>query len=332
MINKIESSLSGLVGPVQIVPVSGLDLGFKLNIGMKNSYEFYRACFAGSEEELGVVAVKVQMAVDRIWRQYRRLESESLSPLLLVFKDLKARERDRLVRRKVPFMVLGKFLYAPMLGVVGEIPVFEESWNRAVANAQLSPWAETVLVKRILDDSVEMKSGIELAKLLGVAPMTMSRALRELENSDLCFLEKVGNSKKVRFESRAVLWARAQKSLSSPVIARANLTEFPINLPLAGDSALEHYTMLVGLPPTTYAISKREFSALKKAEKVFLPKLGEETLRVELWRRDPKVLAIGGYVDPISLYLSVRNSPDERVQIESKKMIAELGLEVNHND
>lgn len=332
MLNILKQTLGELFAPAELIPANGKELGFELNLGMRSAYEFYRVRFAGRKQELVAIIVKTQMPVDQIARQYQRLQSQSQRPILLVFKELKARERYRLVRRKVPFIIPGNFFHAPMLGFLGETPLLEAHWGKAVSAAGLSPWAETILIKRLLDDSLELKSGTELAAIFDVAAMTISRALQELENADLCVFEKQGTEKRVRFESKGALWAKAAKLLASPVVATVDLAELSVKLPLSGEPALEHYTMLAGLPLQSYAVSKKEFLELKKAGKIKPAKPGAEKLRLEIWRRNPKILAMGKYVDPISLYLTVKNSPDERVRLETGKMMAELGLKVNGDE
>lgn len=332
METTIRQVLSELLGPISLLPATGEDLGFVQSLVMRDSYEFYRARFSHSGQELLVVAVRAAMPVDFIARQYQRLQLQSSRPVLMAFKELRARERERLIRRKIPFIVPGKFLFAPMLGCVGETPMFEGQWNNALTPVRLSPWAETILIKRLLDDSLEKTSGIELAKLFDVTPMTISRALKELEGAELCYLVRSGTEKKIHFGTKDILWAKASKLLISPVVATVALSEFPPKSPLSGDPALEHYTMLVGIPPPSYAISKSEFLELKKNGKVAFPKPGEEKIRLELWRRDPRALAAGDYVDAISLYLTVKDSNDERVRSEARKMMNDLGFKVNENE
>lgn len=332
MKESIEKILSELVAKARLIPQTGSDFGIKLNLGMRQSYDFYRVTFAEQQHELLLIVVKVQMPVDLIERQYLRFQAQSERPILFAFGELKARMRDRLVRRKVPFIIPGKFLFAPMLGYFGETPQFEAKWGRVLTPAGLSSWAETILIKYLLDDNLESVTGVELAKLFQVTPMTVSRALRDLEDADLCCFVKHGTEKRAHFESKDRLWAKAVSLLTSPVVATVGLAVIPEGLPLSGESALEHYSMLVGLPLPTYAIGKREFLALKKGGGVLPPKPGEEKLRLEIWKRDPRVLAMGNYVDPISLYLCLRNSPDERIQSEALKMMTELGLKVSGNE
>ena len=48
------------------------------------------------------------------------------------------------------------------------------------------------------------------------------------------------------------------------------------------------------------------------------------TYRIEIWRYDPKLLTHSEVVDKLSLYLSLVNHEDERVQIELDKLIADI--------
>ena len=42
---------------------------------------------------------------------------------------------------------------------------------------------------------------------------------------------------------------------------------------------------------------------------------------IEIWRYDPLPLSLDGNVDKLSLYLSMRNNQDERIQIELEQLI-----------
>lgn len=323
--NAIAEILNELVSPIRLREVDGAALGIQMNSLIKSGFNFYRGTFAQKGKEFVIAEVRTLARVDLLARQYDRFLRQLKRPLIFYFENLGPRERSRLVKHRVQFVVGGKFLHAPQLGLSGEMPVFDENWNSLVSEIELSAWAETIIIKRLLDDALEGMTGKQLAELFAVAPMTISRAVRKLENSGLCALEKKGTEKKVRFGATKELWQKAQRLLTSPVVGTVDLAALPIKLPLAGDRALEHYTMIAGIPPVAYAIYKREFLQLKGQGKIELPTVGEEKLRLQLWKRDPKPLAQGKYVDPVSLYFSERNSADERVQAETRRMMKELG-------
>ena len=47
----------------------------------------------------------------------------------------------------------------------------------------------------------------------------------------------------------------------------------------------------------------------------------EADARIETWKYAPALLSDGNAVDPLSLYLSLKDSPDERVQSELADMM-----------
>ena len=66
----------------------------------------------------------------------------------------------------------------------------------------------------------------------------------------------------------------------------------------------------------SYAVSKEEFRRLQfRTDKEY----GEN--RIEIWRYNPKLLQDNGIVDKLSLFLSMKDIGDERIQIELENMI-----------
>jgi hypothetical protein len=47
---------------------------------------------------------------------------------------------------------------------------------------------------------------------------------------------------------------------------------------------------------------------------------------LETWSYDPEILASGGLVDPISLWLSLPDSPDERFTAAKEALLEQVGL------
>ena len=47
-------------------------------------------------------------------------------------------------------------------------------------------------------------------------------------------------------------------------------------------------------------------------------------IRVEVWKYAPTLLSVDGWVDRISLYLCLKDSEDERIQLECDTLIEEM--------
>jgi len=90
----------------------------------------------------------------------------------------------------------------------------------------------------------------------------------------------------------------------------------------AGMTALSKYSMLEDDPLPTYAMRDKDFvAALQKGEVYGCGGREDAEARMETWKYDPSILARSGIADPLSLYLSLRHSADERVQKEIEKLI-----------
>ena len=79
---------------------------------------------------------------------------------------------------------------------------------------------------------------------------------------------------------------------------------------------MAHYTLINADPNPVYALSSADYRSATK-EKLIQEQLftEENTLVIERWRYAPALLATDKRtVDPLSLYLSLRNDPNERIQ------------------
>ena len=54
------------------------------------------------------------------------------------------------------------------------------------------------------------------------------------------------------------------------------------------------------------------------------PKVGDGTCEIELWSYDPQFFATGNSVDVLSLYLSLKDEDDERVQQALSDMMEKM--------
>ena len=50
----------------------------------------------------------------------------------------------------------------------------------------------------------------------------------------------------------------------------------------------------------------------------------DNCVRLEVWKYDPGLFAIGNIVDDLSLLLSLEEIKDERIAIETEKLLGEL--------
>ena len=85
---------------------------------------------------------------------------------------------------------------------------------------------------------------------------------------------------------------------------------------MAGETAMGHYTMLAEPATPVIAVDKataKENAALMNKE--------YGNLMVEVWKYSPTLLSEDGYADRLSLYLCMKDSEDERIQMECDTLI-----------
>ena len=91
---------------------------------------------------------------------------------------------------------------------------------------------------------------------------------------------------------------------------------------LAGISALSLRTMIAADRLPSYALTLAGFQeAVEKGACTGCRDAESATARIEVWSYEPRLLGDEQMVDPLSLYLSLRDSPDERIQQQLEQLI-----------
>lgn len=107
------------------------------------------------------------------------------------------------------------------------------------------------------------------------------------------------------------LWEKALPLMRSPVRKKAYISSISENLPLSGISALSQLSMISPDPLPVYAISFTD-----KNRKYILSKVASEDIAdclLEVWQYKPLEMP-ENRVDPLSLYLSMKDEDDPRIQ------------------
>jgi len=156
--------------------------------------------------------------------------------------------------------------------------------------------------------------------------MTMSRSVDELVVTKVIQVERAGRERLVTFsENRRAIWEDMLPRLRNPVskIVRIFKNKLPReNVVAAGISALALRTMLNEPAYSEYAISRDAWKALEKTGIDIIPVEEPGTCLLQVWCYDPKILEIDdGGVDPFSLFLSLQNEHDERIDMALDKMM-----------
>ena len=230
--------------------------------------------------------------------------------------------RRQMVDRKIGFIASGAQRDVPeaFLDLRERAPAF------AIASAaSISPTTQFLLLAIMQGRGLGDLNLTELADDLGVSIMSISRTLDELEALQLAKAHHVGRQRRLHMLLRGQkLWEAVQAQLQSPVRkVRVVYAQDGEKIgPLAGTSALARYTMLAPPRTETRAILAASWKSLAVADTLRpATAFDDERIEVQTWTYDPRILARNGVIDPLSLYLSVRGSPDERVAQAAEELL-----------
>ena len=236
-------------------------------------------------------------------------------PVVFVLEPVESYKISRLTQAKVNFIVPGKLIFIPSLLIA-----LRELKNKAkVMPETMPPVAQMLVLYHLEKGKLDGLNTAEIAELTGLAYPTINVALRWLDTNKIITLVG-GKQKHVEIAlSKMELWNKALPLMSSPIERILFADTKPVGGLMAGETAMGHYTMLAEPATPVVAIGKvaaKENAALMNKE------YGD--IKVEVWKYSPALLSEDGYADRLSLYLCMKDSEDERIQIECDSLIEEM--------
>lgn len=287
---------------------------------LQDAFRWFRLQLAGFPCLVAVEQRAEPPTAAELQRQLAMAGEAAGLPVLYAVAALTSWQRRHLIARRVAFVVPGTQLYLPPLGVDlrEHFPVVRSGVSA------LSPVAQALLVRALLQPQWHAESRLAQLNLgLGYSPMSLSRATHELAGVGLATVVSKGREKWLQFAGGpADIWLQAQPLLRSPVRktvwARADAIRPVHSAPLAGLSALAGLSLLAAPPVPVYALAPEDAAAAQAAA---VPAGSDPHARPwQLWRYSPQLAGPAEYVDPLSLILSLRDDPDDRVRLSLEQL------------
>mgnify|MGYP002514845355 CR=1 FL=1 len=280
---------------------------------MDNENSFLLVKLSDSEK-FGVVAFE---------KQQKQYEEKINLPVAYWFDNVTRAQRDALINHHIPFVADDKQLYLPFLGIS-----IQNSFKKKkeVKIEKMMPVTQSLflfLVYKCKNKKIMKK---EAAEYLNVTRTSITRASEQLEKMGLIRQEMSGKECYMwTEESGYQLFLKAKGYLINPIqesFVIENLYQFE-EMPLSGECALSKYSMMNPSRVESVAIDKsmaKEYSFEKLDERWEDTK---ELIRIELWKYNPMRFSKDRLVDPISLYMSLLDNGDERIEGAIDEMLEE---------
>lgn len=255
-----------------------------------------------------MLKLKVEFpTVSTIQKHIARIQKAEQYPAFLVLDSINKYRKDALIKAHIPFVVPGKQLYLPFLGVA-----LNERCDSEVENTEkLLPSAQAIFFYYLYSKQERIYIN-DAVKNLQYSAMSISRAAKQLVQTGLFEECKEGVQKLlVAKYDRKEMFERMRPLMINPVKRRIyiELGDIPAQCCLAGYSAMAHYTMLNAPALTCFAA---DVSAKLKGTAGLTD--SEQQAQVEIWKYDPVILSKENVVDPLSLIMSLEEKQDERTE------------------
>ena len=240
---------------------------------------------------------------------------------------LSAHDRRRLIAHRVAFIVPGNQMFIPELAM--DLREHFKS-ERTDLSAALTPAAQFLVIAALLGHPMERETPTTLAARYDYSQMSMGRAVDELRAAGLAEVEDTGKFRYISFRAHGLqLWELASPMLRSPVRKRRRIALPPPGFRslLAGGSALAQLTDLAEPNVEVRAIAANDWKTLAREYGLDRPiAWSEPIIELETWAYNPWILSSDGVVDPLSLWLTLPDGPDERLQLAKDQLLKRAGL------
>lgn len=292
-----------------------------INTDMFLRFSFYSSEF--NNQTLCVIQAKnKQESLTPLKYKQITKQAETLvgMPVVVILDSLFYYERERLIKQGVYFIISDKYAFLPSL------IVNVQAKKKAKKSARLTPAAQYLLLYYFhLEKSKNEYTIRDFEQIMPYNYVALARALANLEDCKLCSTEIKDNTgvKYIHFDSnKRELWVKAQDYLSTPVkkILYCD-TILEKNFSISGVNALSHYSHLNSEKYETRAIWDKLF---RSSEVQFNDMEGLH--KIEIWKYPTTMPFSSSHnvVDKLSLYLSMRNESDARIEKELEIMIEEM--------
>jgi len=281
-------------------------------IFLRNSYNFHEMTILGTLCIL-VEVIDEKPGIDKLQKQIKQIENLSDRQIVLFYKNITRYRRKSLIENRIAFVIEGGQMYLPFLGL--DLKKAQEHIEQEVKGFTTSAQVAYLYFLYHKEDIVNMT---EFAEKMGFTKMTASRALNELYHANLLTYEiagKTGRSKKYKRIPDPDYFLKGREFLKSPVKKIIYVKMKPLDALIAGFDALAGLSMINPPGHPVAALDRQQFDP-QEIEIVRNIDLIKDTQLVELqlWDYDPKLFSNNRYVDLMSLYASLKEETDERVE------------------
>lgn len=284
-----------------------------LPLYIANGYEFCGIVIG--KKHCITIKPKYELAsLSALKKQIAKIQAIDNVPIILTLDSVSFYRKKIFIENNIPF-ITPKQIFLPFIGAM------LTNENEIKAKTDKFVFSTQQLFLMYLYSNKKRFYVSDATKTLPFTPMTLTRAVKQLETTGLFIVTKDGVNKVIEAKyNNAELFEKAKKFLLNPVrkwgyIDKKDMTSDMI---FAGETALSERTMLNSPRLITYAIWNKHFEKTKLTNELID---SERQVRLELWAYDPVLFSNKNTADSLSVALSFKDTNDERLEVAVEELI-----------
>lgn len=284
-------------------------------IFLRNIYKFYSMTILENPCIL-LEIIDDAPGVDSIKKHVNVIKKITNHQIVFYYKEITRYRRKSLIENNIAFVIGNGQIFLPFLGLhfkkTKSIDKYVEKKTKS-----FTPSAQVSYLYFFYNRDTVINI-TDFSEIFGWPLMTASRALNELYNAKLLTYKiggKTSRSKEYSRISDMDYFENGRELLSSPVKRIVYVKAVPKDSYVAGLEALAEQSMIN--PPKhkiraihSKCLVSRDLEIIKNKDIV----KDEKTVELQVWDYDPKLFTNNNLVDVVSLYASLREEKDERIE------------------
>lgn len=293
--------------------IFGLSIRYKpwdkksiLPLYIVSNYQFYTA-YIENIRCIVIIPIEELPTLPSLKKQIQKIRVIDDVPVVLYSKTISFYRRKSLLENHIPF-ITDKQTFLPFIGTL----LVDEKEPEKIKDKFV--YSTQLLFLAYMYNHEKKVYVSDLSKSLPFSAMTMSRAVKQLEMTDLFLVHKDGVNKVIESKySHKELFERIQHYLLTPVrqvgyMDQSLVTDYMV---IAGETALSEMSMLNSSRLRTYAVYEKDFDKTQFIDELIDP---EVQVKVEIWAYDPQLFTHTNIADTLSIVLSLKENKDERIE------------------
>lgn len=271
-----------------------------------SNYQFYTA-YIENIRCIVIIPIEELPTLPSLKKQIQKIRVIDDVPVVLYSKTISFYRRKSLLENHIPF-ITDKQTFLPFIGTL----IVDEKEPEKIKDKFV--YSTQLLFLAYMYNHEKKVYVSDLSKSLPFSAMTLSRAVKQLEMTDLFLVYKDGVNKVIESKySHKELFERIQHYLLTPVrqlgyMDQSLVTDYMV---IAGETALSEMSMLNSSRLRTYAVYEKDFDKTQFIDELIDP---EVQVKVEIWAYDPQLFTHTNIADTLSIVLSLKENKDERIE------------------